>query len=131
MASIGVEAVQYVKTSVSQDPDPKFPDIELLFMGGALHTDYGLYFRRAFRISDETYYGAYKHLEGKPAWNVFPMLLHPKSYGWLELQSADPFVPPKLYGNYLTDPEGLDMKSLIAAIREVQRIAAEPSLQRY
>lgn len=131
MTSIGgVEAIQFVKTIASEDPDPKFPDMELLFMGGAIHSDYGLYLRRAFRISDETYYGAFKQMEGRSAWSVFPILLHPESYGCLELQSNDPFIPPKLYGNYFTDPGGLDMRSFVASIREVQRIAAQPSLKR-
>lgn len=131
MASIGgVEAIQFIKTKISEDPDPKFPDVELLFIGGGLHSDYGLFFRRMFRVSDEVYYRAFQQWEGRPAWMVFPILVHPRSYGWLELQSADPFVPPKFYGNYFSDPGGLDMKSFIAAIREVQRIAAQPSLQR-
>lgn len=59
------------------------------------------------------------------------MLVHPKSYGYLKLKSKNPYHWPKLYGNYFTDPENKDMKTFIAAIREVQRISETPAMQRY
>lgn len=51
--------------------------------------------------------------------------------GNLKLKSTNPFQWPKLYGNYLTDPDNHDLKTLMASIRETQRIISMPSFQKY
>ncbi|KAF5272037.1 hypothetical protein FQR65_LT05018 [Abscondita terminalis] len=126
----GVEAVAYLKTNVTRYSE-NYPDMELLFIGGGFQTDRGSYYKRMFRVTDKVYNALWKNLEDAYAVTVFPMLLHPKSYGYLRLKSSNPFHWPKFYGNYLTDPEGLDMKTFIAAIRETQRIMKSPAMQRY
>nr|XP_023027999.1 glucose dehydrogenase [FAD, quinone]-like [Leptinotarsa decemlineata] len=62
---------------------------------------------------------------------IFPMLVHPKSKGHMELRSRDPLDSPKFYANYLSDPENHDVKAFIYAIREIQRINNSPSMQKY
>lgn len=59
------------------------------------------------------------------------MAFHPKSYGFIRLKSKDPFERVKLYGNYLSDPERHDVRTMIAAIREVQRIVKMPAFRKY
>lgn len=126
----GVEALTYIKTKESKDPK-NYPDIELIFIGGAMSTDFGEIYRKTFRITDEIYDAIWKPLEKRAVWQVLPMLMHPKSFGFLELNSTDPFDAPKFHGKYFTDPENHDIKTFIAAIREVQRIASMPSMRRY
>lgn len=48
-------------------------------------------------------------------------LLTPKSVGKVELRSADPFDPPKIYHNYLTQQEDID--TLIRGIRILRKIS--------
>nr|CAH7748995.1 unnamed protein product [Callosobruchus chinensis] len=127
----GVEALTYIKTNASDDPDPTFPDIELIFVGGALSTDAGVVYRRLFNIPRRTYDIIWKPLEGKPAFQVYPMLFHPKSTGYIRLRSRNPLEPPKFYPNYFSDPQNHDIKTMIAAIREVQRIVASPAMQKF
>ncbi|KAK9753158.1 GMC oxidoreductase [Popillia japonica] len=127
----GAEALGIVKTSASDDPDPTYPDMEFIFIGGGLHTDNGDIYRKTFRISDESYNRFWKPLEGKQAFNVLPMLYHPKSYGFLKLKSNSPYHRPKFYGNYFTDPDNHDIKTFIASIRLMQEIAKMPAFQRY
>jgi choline dehydrogenase len=126
----GVEALLYFKTNVSTDPAP-YPDMELIFISGGMHTDKGQYYRKTFRITDEIYNAVWKPLEDKYAFSVLPMLVHPKSYGHLELKSKNPYQWPKFYGNFFTDPGNYDVKTFIAAIREVQRIIQTPTFQKY
>ncbi|KAF5272044.1 hypothetical protein FQR65_LT05025 [Abscondita terminalis] len=126
----GVEGMVFFKTSVATYPE-NYPDMELIVIGGHLHTDYDLTFRKMFRVSDEVYDALWKPLYGKWAFGVLPMLLHPKSYGNLKLRSKDPMDPPKLYGNYLTDPDGHDLRAFLDAIIEVKRIFNASALQRY
>ncbi|XP_074035112.1 glucose dehydrogenase [FAD, quinone] isoform X2 [Leptinotarsa decemlineata] len=112
-------------------PDPSYPDMELFVYSGSLNTDYGLSFRKIVNVPPAIYDKIWKPLEGKPVYQVFPMLVHPKSKGHMELKSRDPFDSPKFFANYLSDPENHDVKTFIAAIREIQRINDSPSMQRY
>jgi choline dehydrogenase len=48
--------------------------------------------------------------------------LQPRSRGHLELASADPVAPARIFANYLSDTEGFDRRSLIEAVRTSRRI---------
>ncbi len=48
--------------------------------------------------------------------------LQPRSRGHVELASADPAVPAKMFANYLSDAEGLDRRTLIEAVRTSRRL---------
>ncbi|XP_034828258.2 glucose dehydrogenase [FAD, quinone]-like [Maniola hyperantus] len=129
----GVEGIGYIKTPNSDDPDSSVPDIELINIGGSIVSDGGpgasRSVRRGMRISKSLFNEAYGSIDGKDTWSTFPMLLHPKSFGYLELKDSNPFSHPRLYGNYLTDPR--DVATFVAAIRHVQALAATAPFQRY
>lgn len=59
------------------------------------------------------------------------MLAHPKSFGYMKLKSKNPFRWPKFYPRYFSDPEDHDVKTLLTAIREIQRIMLAPSMMKY
>lgn len=59
------------------------------------------------------------------------MATHPESVGYMKLKSRNPFKWPKFYPNYLSDPGDYDVKTFLAAIREVQRIMSAPSMRWY
>lgn len=125
----GVEALTYIQTGPTKVTRKPYPDIELIYVAGSLNTDKGEFYRKTFRITDKVYNTVWKPLEDKYVWQVLPMLVHPKSYGHLELKSKNPYHWPKFYGNYFSRQE--DIKTFIAAIREIQRIATMPALQKY
>ncbi|CAG9824319.1 unnamed protein product, partial [Phaedon cochleariae] len=127
----GVEAITYIRTNISTDPDPSFPDMELFMVGGSMNTDFGIIYRKIFNIPPDMYDKVWKPLEGKPVYQVFPMLVHPKSRGYIELKSKNPFEAPKFFANYLSDPENLDVKTFIAGIREILKINESPAMQKY
>jgi len=58
-----------------------------------------------------------------------PALITPASRGHLTLASADPFVPPRIYGNNVS--EGADMKALVAGLKLARAIAFAPAFDRY
>ncbi|KAF5272038.1 hypothetical protein FQR65_LT05019 [Abscondita terminalis] len=126
----GVEALVYLKTNVTRYSE-SYPDVELMFLAGGLHTDRGNLYKQVYGVSDKVYNAIWKNLEDKYVVTVCPTLLHPKSYGYLRLKSSNPFHWPKLYGNYMTDPDGLDTKTFIAAIRETQKIMKSRSMRKY
>lgn len=132
----GVEGIGYIKTPVSDDPEP-VPDIELIDLGGSILADAGpggsQAIRKGMRITDATFYEMFASTSYMTrdieSWGAFPMLLHPKSFGRIELRDSNPFNNPVMIGNYLTDPR--DVATFIASIRYIQRIAATQPFQKY
>lgn len=130
----GVEGIGYIKTPLSDDPEP-VPDIELISIGGSLISDGGpegsRAVRRGMRIREEVFDEAFGEIDkiSKDSWSAFPMLLHPKSVGRIELKDSNPFSHPLMYGNYLTDPR--DVATFIASFRHVQALVATPPFQRF
>ncbi|KAJ0173022.1 hypothetical protein K1T71_011198 [Dendrolimus kikuchii] len=128
----GVEGIGYIQTPLSKN-DQQIPDIELINIAGSLLSDGGQFgskaVRRGMRITDEVFDSAFGSVDNTNSWSAFPMLLHPKSVGYLELKDNNPFSHPRMYGNYLTDP--LDVATFVAAIRHVQALAATEPFQRF
>lgn len=95
----------------------------LLSAIGSLQFDQGLLSRPELRVRVDFYDEYFKPLENTPCYAIMPVLIHPKSKGFLKLRSADPLDPPKLYGNFFTDREGDDMKTMISGIRFIQKLS--------
>ncbi|KAJ0175500.1 hypothetical protein K1T71_008659 [Dendrolimus kikuchii] len=123
-----VEAIGYIKTAISDDPEP-VPDIELISMGGSFTLDAGGNIRKAWKITDKTYYTSYGSLSGLDTWSALPMLLHPKSKGYLELRDTNPLSHPKLYARYLTEPQ--DMATMIEAIKYIIKLGESEPFKKY
>jgi len=126
----GVEALMYLKTNVSRDKE-NYPDMEAIFSGSNVAADKGLALKDTLSISNELYNAYWKNIENEPFFQVFLMLLHPKSCGYLKLKSKNPFHWPKFHPRYLTDKNNEDVKTFIAAIRQVNEIIKMPALQKY
>ncbi|KAK9872001.1 hypothetical protein WA026_015246 [Henosepilachna vigintioctopunctata] len=126
----GVEGLAYVKTNASKETE-NYPDIELILSGiGSLNSDYGIVSVPTLGISREIYEKTYKAIENTPTWGILPMLLHPKSKGYLKLRSKNPYDSPELYSNFFTDPEGHDLKTMISAIRLTIELSKTKAFQR-
>lgn len=82
---------------VKSDPALDEPDMELLFAPVAF-VDQGL--------STHPTHGL----------TIGTILLQPHSTGTISLVSADPFVKPRIDPRYLSDPDGHDRRSLMAAL---------------
>lgn len=126
----GVEGIGYIKTHISKELGD-YPDIEFIFVDGALNSDFGVVNRRTMRIRDDVYNAVWRPLHNIPTWTIFPMLVHPKSVGYMRLKSKNPFDYPLFYGNYLTDPEGADLDTMVAAIRHIERLSKTNAFQKY
>ncbi|XP_021205528.2 glucose dehydrogenase [FAD, quinone]-like isoform X2 [Bombyx mandarina] len=130
----GVEGIGYIKTPISNDPDP-IPDIELISIGGSILSDGGpggsRAIRRGMRIRDAVIDEAFGSIDrvARDTWSAFILLLHPVSFGGIELKNKNPFSHPRMYGNYLTHSK--DVVTIIAGIRYVQAMAATFPFQKF
>lgn len=94
------------------DPSGAFPDLQIFFGG------YNANCAKSGEVNAP--------IDGKNPdlpreLTISPVVLHPKSKGYLTLRSSDPLDRPLIYANYLTDPE--DVATLVEGVRVVQRLA--------
>ena len=58
------------------------------------------------------------------------ILLRPRSRGTIRLASADPHVKPLIDPAYLSDPEGVDERTILAGLAECERLLDTDSMRR-
>lgn len=121
----GCEVLVFNDFGNHKDPNG-YPDIELLYQGGSIVSDYVL--SKDFGITNEIYDAVYKDIKHMDTFMVLPMLLRPKSKGRLLLQSNDYRTKPFIFPNYLSHPD--DMATLVKGIRLALNISEQPALQK-
>lgn len=124
----GVETLGYIKTNISEEIG-NFPDIELLGACASIASDNGNAVAKGTRVADWLYNDAFKSIEGIDSFTVLLILLHPKSKGYMQLRSKNPFDQPKLYGNYLTHAK--DVATMVAAVRYIIKMINTPPFLQY
>jgi choline dehydrogenase len=106
--SSGAEACAFVRTR----PELPAPDLELILVTCIYRNHY---------------------LQPPPraehGFSIVVVLLQPKSAGRIRLRSADPFAPPRIHANYLTDPD--ELRVAVEGIALARRIVAAAPLDRY
>ncbi|CAG4933197.1 unnamed protein product [Colias eurytheme] len=120
------EAMAFINTKY-QDPAEEYPDIQLFIAPTADNMDGGLFGKRANGITDETYAELYEDILLEPSFSIVPLLIRPKSRGYLKLKDANPHSPPRIYPNYFSVPE--DVARLIEGARFVQELIQQPALK--
>lgn len=103
-SSIGLEAVGFIPTKYANASDD-WPDIEFMITSSSTAADGGTQVKKAHGLTDEFYKSVFESINYKDTFGVFPMMLRPKSRGYIKLRSKNPFEYPLLYHNYLTHPD--------------------------
>lgn len=106
------EAIGFVKTKYANISDD-WPDVQLFMTAFADNSDGGIFSKRGTRLSDVNYQVVYEDVIFKPAFSLVPLLLRPKSRGYLRLKDNDPYSKPLIYPNYYTHPD--DIKVMVSA----------------
>ena len=110
----GVEGLAWVNTKYANISDD-WPDIEFHFASGTPASDGGVQIKRAHGISDYVWDNYYEQVAYQDSWSVIPMLLRPKSSGYIRLRSTDPYDSPLIYPNYFYDEQ--DLRVLIEGVK--------------
>jgi len=123
----GVEGLAWVPTKfVNRSKD--WPDIEFHFTAGSPASDGGRQLRKTFAISDRMWQ-MFRPLAYKDTWSVIPMLLRPKSKGFVRLASANPYDKPIFEAGYFTHPQ--DIKTLVEGVKIGLAMAQTNAFQRF
>lgn len=121
----GTEALAFFDLKHPNNDDGH-PDLELLFINGALGSDETI--RKNFGVSDMVYNSVFKKTEQKNAYMIFPMIMRPKSKGWIELKDRNPFRYPAIYPNYFSVESDLDI--IVAGVRISQQLLKTNAMKR-
>ncbi|XP_057381659.1 glucose dehydrogenase [FAD, quinone]-like [Daphnia carinata] len=110
----GVEGLAWVNTKYANHSDD-WPDIEFHFVSGTPAADGGAQIRRVHGVTDFVWDNYFAPVAYRDTWSVVPMLLRPRSVGYIRLQSADPYDKPLIYPNYFVDDQ--DVRVLVEGVK--------------
>lgn len=127
-SSIGLEAVGFISTKYANQTDD-WPDIEFMLTSSSTNSDGGSYVKNAHGLTDEFYNEVFDKINNQDVFGVFPMILRPKSRGYIRLRSENPLDYPLLYHNYLTHPD--DVAVLREGVKAAVAFGETSSMRRF
>ncbi|XP_027204472.2 glucose dehydrogenase [FAD, quinone]-like [Dermatophagoides pteronyssinus] len=109
IASIGaLEGLGFIRTSFANRTFPDWPDFQIHFLSGCISSDDGYVFRRNIGITDFQWQKSFFPFVQKECFTLLPVMLKPKSVGYIKLRSANPYHHPIINPRYFTHPEDLE-----------------------
>lgn len=81
----------------------------------SLASDNGQRIRKVLGLKDSLYREVFKPIANKDAWTIMPLLLRPRSRGWVRLKSSNPFHFPLMQPNYFKDY--FDIQTLVEGVK--------------
>ncbi|XP_068623780.1 glucose dehydrogenase [FAD, quinone]-like [Battus philenor] len=129
-SSIGLEVVAFINTKYANASED-WPDMEFMMTSASIPSDGGTQVKRAHSITDDFYEEVFGHLTNKDVFGIFPMMLRPKSRGFIKLRSKNPLEYPIMIHNYLTHPddvgvlrEGVKAAIAVGETKAMKRLGA-------
>ena len=106
----GVEGLGFLKTRFAggSSAADDWPDFQIHLISGTPASDDGLQFRHALNIGKRLWDEFYLHYSGKHAFSMYPVMLRPKSRGYIRLRSKNPLDYPIINPNYYDHPDDLE-----------------------
>ncbi|XP_026675083.1 glucose dehydrogenase [FAD, quinone]-like [Ceratina calcarata] len=120
----GCEGIAFVDVDDPKNRDGS-PNMELLTLANSIHGIGMLYDNFGL---DQEIRDKFSWIQNVYSWGVFPMILRPKSRGWLRLRSKDVNVHPKIVANYLSHPD--DVRVLVKGIRMAIQVANTEAMRK-
>lgn len=127
-SSVGLEIVAFINTKYANSSDD-WPDIEFMLTSASTPSDGGTQVKRAHGLTDEFYNEVFGDINNKDVFGVFPMMLRPKSRGYLKLRSNNPLDYPLMYHNYLTHPD--DVGVLREGVKAAIAVGETQAMKRF
>lgn len=110
----GTEAIAFI--DVDDPREREVPNVELLFLGTSIYSVNTIGDNFGLNEEISTKFTSYRN---RRALSVFPILLQPKSRGRIRLRSRDADDKPRIFPNYMSEPE--DVKGLIKGIKAANK----------
>lgn len=124
----GVEGLGFIKTRYANYSDD-YPDFEIHLITGGPSSDDGQTFRRVQGFSREMWEKVYKPYLAHDAFSLYPVLLRPKSRGFVKLRTTNPYDPPIIDPRYLTHPD--DILAVVDAMKISIAVGFAPVFKKF
>ncbi|XP_059620688.1 glucose dehydrogenase [FAD, quinone]-like [Phlebotomus argentipes] len=116
----GVEGLAFVNTPLA-NKSANWPDIQFHMAPASINSDGGDQVKKILGLKESLYREVYHPIAKEDAWTIIPLLLRPRSRGWVRLYSRNPFQAPIMEPNYFKDPH--DIKTLVEGAKIAKRVA--------
>ncbi|XP_075728660.1 L-sorbose 1-dehydrogenase isoform X2 [Rhipicephalus microplus] len=124
----GVEGIGFIRTKYNaQHTD--WPDVEVHFVSSTPAADGGSTIRRVMGMTDELFDRVYRPYLNMDGFTMYPVLLRPKSRGWIRLRSTNPDDYPLINPRYLTHIE--DVLVLVEGMKQLIALAYSEPFRKY
>nr|XP_018903218.1 PREDICTED: glucose dehydrogenase [FAD, quinone]-like [Bemisia tabaci] len=123
----GCETLGVLYTNAAKDPNREPPDLQLMSLPAGVSSDAGAVVRRLMSFSDQFWDSYLKQMFPHNVVSVCPVLLHPKSRGFIELRSRNPSDPPVIDPKYLSHKD--DVQVLVEGMKLVEQLTETESLK--
>nr|NVI72427.1 putative glucose dehydrogenase [Cucujiformia] len=122
----GVEGLAFVNTPLG---NRSWPDIQFHMAPASINSDAGAKVRKVLGLTDHLYETVYKPIANRDVWTLMPLLLRPRSRGWVRLQSRNPFDAPLINANYFDDP--FDIQTLVEGAKIAVKISESGAFKQF
>ncbi|XP_028172924.1 glucose dehydrogenase [FAD, quinone]-like [Ostrinia furnacalis] len=127
-SSIGLEVVAFINTKYANATDD-WPDIEFMMTSCSTPSDGGTQVKRAHSLTDDFYNEVFAEINNQDVFGIFPMMLRPKSRGFIKLRSKNPLEYPIMVHNYLTHPD--DVGVLREGVKAAVAVGQTQAMKRF
>ncbi|XP_064555161.1 glucose dehydrogenase [FAD, quinone] [Drosophila montana] len=122
---MGFASTRYQLASM---PNADWPDVQLFMGSYGYGADGGMIGRRGAAITLANYADSFEPIQYQDSFVIAPLLMRPRSRGYLQLRSPDARVHPLIHANYYDDP--LDMAVMVEGLKLAHQLAQTPAMQR-
>ncbi|KAF7409729.1 hypothetical protein HZH68_004110 [Vespula germanica] len=123
----GIEALAFINSKYA-DPSGVYPDIQFhLVLNSINSNDESV--SKLIGLKDSIYNTVFKPLKNVDSWMIIPLLLKPKSSGWIRLKSRNPLIHPDIIPNYFAHKEDVDI--LIDGIQIAMAVSNTSAFRRF
>ncbi|XP_037581983.1 glucose dehydrogenase [FAD, quinone]-like [Dermacentor silvarum] len=124
----GVEGIGFVRTKYNAQHSD-WPDVEVHFVSSTPAADGGRTIRRVMGMTDELFDRVYRPYLNMDGFTMYPVLLRPKSRGWIRLRSTNPDDYPLINPGYLTRIE--DVRTLVEGMKQLIALGYSEPFRKY
>ena len=86
-----------------------YPDVQIFLSSAGDNADGGLFGKRSCGLCDEFFSGLYDDILYKESYAAIPLVLRPRSRGYIKLRNADARYQPIIVPNYFDDSRDLEV----------------------
>ncbi|KAF9417308.1 hypothetical protein HW555_005524 [Spodoptera exigua] len=127
-SSIGLEVVAFINTKYANATED-WPDIEFMMTSASTPSDGGTQVKKAHSLTDEFYNEVFAEVNNQDVFGIFPMMLRPKSRGFIKLRTNNPLDYPIMVHNYLTHPD--DVGVLREGVKAAIAVGETTAMKRF